>query len=194
MRGHPATLARMFDKSFYDLAFGVDPGGARKDAHFVTATLDEVKRELASDLAQGINLYLLCWYGARLTLDVYQQGELTESIDLHPFITISVEGYPDVTFTGPGEPVGYDFRDDEGDIEDDEDDEDEDFEDEEEDEEDNLADRLFMDDLGDTVKVSVDWDRIPVPSLIGELAGPDDEAVLLTGDRLAEYGYQDFEE
>ncbi|MDW6060590.1 hypothetical protein SAZ11_24500 [Streptomyces sp. FXJ1.4098] len=192
----------MFDKSFYDLAFGVDPGGARRDAHFVTASLDEVKRELASDLAQGINLYLLCRYGARLTLDVYQQGELTESIDLHPFITISVEGYPDVTFTGPGEPVGYDFRGDEGDIEDDEDDADEDFEDEDEDEdedeeeaeEDNLADRMFADDLGDTVKVSVDWDRIPVPSLIGEVAGPDDEAVLLAGDRLAEYGYQDFEE
>ena len=194
MRGHPATLARMFDKSFYDLAFGVDPGGSRKDAHIISATLDEVKHDLASELAEGINLYLLCWYGARLTLDVYQQGELTESIDLHPFITISVEGYPDVTFTGPGEPVGSDFRDDEGDVEDDEDDEDDDFEDEEEDEQDNLADRLFADDLGDTVKVSVDWDRIPVPSLIGEVAGPDDEAVLLTGDRLAEYGYQDFEE
>lgn len=193
VRGHPATLARMFDKSFYDLAFGVDPGGARKDAHFISATLDEVKRELASDLSQGINLYLLCWYGARLTLDVYQQGELTESIDLHPFITISVEGYPDVTFTGPGEPVGYDFRGDEGDIEDDEDEDLED-EDEEEDEEDDLAERMFADDLGDTVKVSVAWDRIPVPSLIGELAGPDDEAVLLTGDRLAAYGYQDFEE
>ncbi|MEU5029930.1 hypothetical protein [Streptomyces milbemycinicus] len=191
----------MFDKSFYDLAFGVDPGGARKDAHFISATLDEVKRELASELSQGINLYLLCWYGAHLTLDVYQQGELTESIDLHPFITISVEGHPDITFTGPGEPVGYDFRGDKGDTEDDEDDkddEDEDFEDEddeeEEDEEDNLADRMFADDLDDSVKVSVDWDRIPVPSLIGEVAGPDDEAVLLTGDHLAEYGYQDFEE
>lgn len=53
---------------------------------------------------------------------------------------------------------------------------------------------MFADDLGDTVKVSVDWDRVPAPPLIGELAGPDDEAVLLIGDRRAEYGYQDFEE
>ncbi|MES4901081.1 MULTISPECIES: hypothetical protein [unclassified Streptomyces] len=166
----------MFDKSFYDLAFGVDPGGARRDAHIVSATLDEVKHGLASELAEGINLYLLCRYGARLTLDVYQQGELAESIDLHPFITISVEGYPDITFTGPGEPVGYDFDEDE------------------EDEEGGLSGRMFADDLDDSVKVSVDWDRVPAPSLIGEVAGPDDEAVLLTGDRLAAYGYQDFEE
>ncbi|MQY14394.1 hypothetical protein SRB5_45600 [Streptomyces sp. RB5] len=62
------------NRSFYDLAFGVDPGGAR------------------------------------LTLDVYQQGKQTASIDLHPFVTISVKGYPDITFTGPEEPVGYDFE------------------------------------------------------------------------------------
>jgi hypothetical protein len=178
----------MFDKSFYDLAFGVDPGGSRKDAHVISATLDEVKHDLASELAEGINLYLLCWYGAHLTLDVYQQGELTESIDLHPFITISVEGYPDITFAGPGEPVGYDFRGDGGDDDFDEED------DEDENDEDDLAERLFADDLGDTVKVSVAWDRIQVPPLTGEVVGPDEEAVLLTGDRLAAYGYQDFEE
>ncbi|MGY0059242.1 hypothetical protein ACWY4P_22255 [Streptomyces sp. LZ34] len=182
----------MFDTSFYDLAFGVAPGGARKDAHFISATLDEVRRELASELTEGTNLYLLCWYGARLTLDVYQQGEPAESIDLHPFITISIEGYPDITFTGPGEPVGYDFRDDE---EDDEDEDDEVEDEEDEDDEDDLAKRMFADDLGDTVKVSVDWDRIQVPALIGKVVGPDDEAVMLTpGDRLAAYGHQDFEE
>ncbi len=99
----------MFNKSFYDLAFGVDPGGARKDAHFIRATLNEVKDDLASELAEEINLYLPCSYGARLSLDVYQQGERTESIDLHPFVTLSIEGCPDITFAGPGEPLGYDF-------------------------------------------------------------------------------------
>lgn len=104
----------MMKKSFYDLAFGVAPGGARKDAHYVLASLDEVKIALAEELAEEINLYLLCWYGADLSLHVYQQEELAQSIDLHPFITISIDGYMDITFKGPGEPVGYDFRADDG--------------------------------------------------------------------------------
>ncbi|UKY54929.1 hypothetical protein [Streptomyces inhibens] len=189
----------MFDKSFYDLTFGVAPGGARKDAHFISATLDEVKEDLASELAEEINLYLMCWYGARLSLDVYQQGELAESIDLHPFITISIQGYPDITFAGPGEPIGYDFEADEGEEGDDEaDDEADDEEDdeEEENEADSLSERMFAGDLGDKVTVSVDWARTHVPPLTGEVVGPDDtvQLALRSGYRpLASYGFSDFE-
>ncbi|MFE0378273.1 hypothetical protein ACFW1M_22415 [Streptomyces inhibens] len=182
----------MFDKSFYDLAFGVDPGGARKDAHFISATLDEVKEDLASELAEEINLYLMCWYGARLSLDVYQQGELAESIDLHPFITISIQGYPDITFAGPGEPIGYDFEADEGEEDDDVEADDE----EEENEAESLSERMFAGELGDTVTVSVDWARTHVPPLTGEVVGPDDtvQLALRSGYRpLASYGFSDFE-
>ncbi|MFI0716452.1 hypothetical protein ACH4SK_38850 [Streptomyces inhibens] len=181
----------MFDKSFYDLTFGVDPGGARKDAHFISATLDEVKEDLASELAEEINLYLMCWYGARLSLDVYQQGELAESIDLHPFITISIQGYPDITFAGPGEPIGYDFEADEGEEGDDEADGEE-----EENEADSLSERMFAGELGDKVTVSVDWARTHVPPLTGEVVGPDDTVQLAprSGFRhLASYGFSDFE-
>ncbi|MFI9580353.1 hypothetical protein ACIHCQ_00515 [Streptomyces sp. NPDC052236] len=162
----------MTELSFYDLAFGVSPGGARMDAHFIRGTLDEVKADLAGELAEEINLYLLCWYGAELTLDVYQHGKREQSIDLHPFITIAIDGYPDITFKGPGEPVGYDFDEaaDGG----------------------TLSDRMFMGSLGDAVRVTVDWSRIEVPPLIGEVAGWDDEVDL--GDyESVEYGMTDFE-
>ncbi|MER5619238.1 hypothetical protein [Streptomyces sp. NPDC002215] len=169
-------------RSFYDLVFGVDPGGARKDAHYVRGSLEEVQHDLAVELAQEINLYLLCWYGARLTLDVYQQGKQTDSIDLHPFLTISIAGYPDITFTGPGESVGYDFEADE----------------EAEDETTTLSYRMFAGELGDAVNVTVDWDRIEVPSLRGEMVREGDVVALhpLPGhfEHTAEYGYQDFEE
>ncbi|MCP9959372.1 hypothetical protein [Streptomyces sudanensis] len=167
-------------RSFYDLAFGVDPGGARKDTHYVRGSLEEVRHDLAAELAEEINLYLLCWYGARLTLDVYQQGKRTDSIDLHPFLTISVAGHPDITFTGPGEPVGYDFEADE----------------DAEDETTTLSHRMFAGELGDAVEVTVDWDRIEVPPLIGEVAREGDRVALhpLPGrfGHTAEYGCQDF--
>lgn len=145
-------------------------------------SLEEVQRDLAAELAEEINLYLLCWYGARLTLDVYQQGRRTDSIDLHPFLTISIAGYPDITFTGPEEPVGYDFEADE----------------EAEDETTTLSHRMFCGDLGDAVKVTVRWDQIEVPSLSGEVAREGDVVALhsLAGhfEHTAEYGHQDFEE
>ncbi|MYS86601.1 hypothetical protein [Embleya scabrispora] len=170
----------MVKKSFYDLAFGVAPGGARKDAHYILDSLDDVKAALADELAEETNLYLLCWYGADLSLHVYQQGELAQSIDLHPFVTISIKGYPDITFSGPGEPIGYDFRADDG----------------AGDEEEGLSSKMFYGSLGDAVGVSVDWSRIEVPLLSGELVADDDEddAFELVDGNLASYGYQDFEE
>ncbi|MEV4414869.1 hypothetical protein [Catellatospora sp. NPDC049609] len=148
----------MRPKSYYDLRFGVSPGGARKDAHYIRGTLDEVKADLAGELAEGVNLYLLCWYGAQLSLDVYQHGRLARSIDLHPFVSIDIEGYSPITFTGPGEPVGHDFSADEEEYVDDG----------------SLSDLLFMGELEHVTTVTVDWDRMDVPALLGEVAGPGD--------------------
>ncbi len=143
-------------KSFYDLHFGVAPGGARKDAHHIRGTLDEVKADLAAELAQGLNLYLLCWYGATLSLDVHQHGIRTASIDLHPYVTIAVEGRPDITFAGPGQPLGHDFEADD------------------EDDEGSLSEQFLIGDLEEVTTVTVDWDRITVPALLGEVARPGD--------------------
>ncbi|MEU8075312.1 hypothetical protein AB0B31_07665 [Catellatospora citrea] len=174
-----AKVPRMPRKSFYDLNFRVSPGGARKDAHYIRGDLAEIKADLAAELTEGVNLYLLCWYGAELTLDVHQHGARLESIDLHPYLTISVEGHPDVTFTGPGEPVGWDFEEDE------------------ETDEGSLSDQLFVGDLEDRTTVTVHWDRIDVPPLRGDVVGPGD-LVTLDGRRPHEedaipYGFTDLE-
>ncbi|SPL88354.1 unnamed protein product [[Actinomadura] parvosata subsp. kistnae] len=140
-----------------------------------------MQHDLAAELAPEISLYLLCWYGARLTLDVYQQGMQADSIDRHPFLAISITGYPDITFTGPEEQVGYDFEADE----------------KAEDEIQTLSFRMFAGELGDSVSVTVHWDRIEVPPLRGEVAREGDVVALrpLPGhfEHTAGYGYQDFE-
>ncbi|GAA2374815.1 hypothetical protein Cme02nite_04100 [Catellatospora methionotrophica] len=176
-------------KSYYDLRFGVSPGGARKDAHYFRGSLDEVRADLAAELADGMNLYLLCWYGAELALDVYQHGRRTRSIDLHPFVTIDIDGYPPITFTGPGAPVGYDFGTDEEQGVDDG----------------SLSDLLFMGELEAVTRVTVDWAGIDAPALLGEPAQRGDLLVLderpiddANGDLSPEtagvwYGFVDFE-
>lgn len=166
-------------RSFYDLNFRVSPGGARKDAHYIRGDLAEIRADLAAELAEGVNLYLLCWYGAELTLDVHHHGVRVQSIDLHPYLTISVEGHPDVTFTGPGEPVGWDFEADE------------------ETDEGSLSDQLFVGDLEDRTTVTVDWDRIEVPPLRGGVVSPGDLVTLDDRRPLEEdaipYGFTDLE-
>ncbi|MGP3991936.1 hypothetical protein [Streptomyces sp. 3N207] len=167
--------------SYYDLAFEIGPGAADKDTHYVRGSLAEVKQDLAAELAQQHHLFLLV-AGATLNLDVYQQGRHTDSIDLLPFLTISIAGYPDITFTGPDEPVGYDF------------------DDEDPGDDTALISRMFSAELGDTVEVTVHWDQIEVPPLRGQVAHEGDAVELqipmdsLPGrvERTAKYGYQDY--
>jgi hypothetical protein len=169
-------MSGMLRKSFYDLNFRVSPGGARKDAHYIRGSLAEIQADLAAELAEGVNLWLLCWYGAELNLDVHEHGRRAHSIDLHPYLTISVEGYPDVTFTGPREPHGWDF---------------------EEDDEGGLSEQLLIGDLEDRTTVTVAWDRIRVPPLHGDVAGPGDLVTLPDHRPLDEdaipYGFTDLE-
>ncbi|MFJ9683158.1 hypothetical protein ACIRP2_34710 [Streptomyces sp. NPDC101194] len=145
----------MVPKSFYDLRFGVSPGGARKDAHHICGSLEEAMRALDSELDDYINVWLLFDYGpsTALALDVYQQGERVRSIDLHPFIAIRVDGYPDITFRGPGKPTGYAVG-----------------ADDPEKVRMVLADGMFEGDLDGRTEVTVDWDSILVPPLVGDIA------------------------
>ncbi|MDX3232132.1 hypothetical protein [Streptomyces sp. ME19-01-6] len=172
----------MLSKSFYDLVFGVSPGAARKDAHYISGSLDEVKADLANELSASLNVYLLCWYNpaAELALHVYQQGTRTHSIDLHPFVTVSVDGYPDITFLDSGEPTGYAVgADDPAKVSE------------------VLADGMFSGELDKALKVTVDWDAIEVPALTGEVATYGDY-VLLAEDpdavAFSDSGWEDCEE
>jgi hypothetical protein len=151
-----ARLDAVYGKSCYELAFGVSPGGARKCTHYVRATLDEVKTDLADELSASSNVYLLCWYGAELALHVYEQGRRVHSIDLHPYTTISIDGYPDITFLDSGNAIGPDveavgwskFQT-------------------------PLCEAVFAGELDDAIKVTVDWDSVQVPPLVGDIATDD---------------------
>lgn len=139
--------------SFYHLEFSVASGGAHKDTHYIRGELAEIRRDLAAELSDSTNIYLLCWYGATLDLDVYQHGDRTRSIDLHPYLTIRAEGYPEITFDEHGKVQGHQFRG-------------------EEDDDDSLTSRLFHGRV--SYEVSVAWERIDVPPLLGEVVGPSD--------------------
>ncbi|NSC19920.1 hypothetical protein FM076_01320 [Streptomyces albus subsp. chlorinus] len=156
----------MVPKSFYDLRFGVSPGAARKDAHYICGSLDEAVAALDSELDESSNVWLLFGYssGADLALDVYQRGERTASIDLHPFITLRIDGYPDITFDGPGKPTGHATA----------------AEDPRKARQ-KLAEGIFAGDVADVTEVVVDWDSVPVPPLVGEVAQDGDYVLLGDG-------------
>ncbi|KPC60553.1 hypothetical protein [Streptomyces chattanoogensis] len=154
----------MVPKSFYDVRFGVSPGGARKDAHHICGSLDEAMAALDSELEESLNVWLLFEYGADLALDVYQRGERVRSIDLHPFVTIRVDGYPDITFRGPGKPTGYAVgADDPYKVKS------------------VLEDGIFSGDFDDAIEVTVDWGGVVVPPLVGEIAKEGDYVMLGDG-------------
>jgi hypothetical protein len=159
-------LPGMPGKSFYALGFSVEPGGARYNVLYVRGTLEEVAADLAAELGVGQNVCLLCWYGATLELTVHQDGAQTQRIDLHPYLTVSIEGYSDITFAGPGQPLSDDVRSDDG-------------------SDDSLSERLLTGQLDDEISAVVDWERIDVPALLGNVARPGD-LVAFDGDQLNE--------
>ena len=92
--------------SFLCLQFDVDPGGARKDAHWIRATLAEIRADLEAELRDGHSLYYLCWYGARLRLHVFQGVAYERSVDLLPLLRVDIDGYPTITFNADGTMTG----------------------------------------------------------------------------------------
>ncbi|MEU5030080.1 hypothetical protein [Streptomyces milbemycinicus] len=170
----------MSPKSFYELVFSVAPGAARKDAHYVVGSLDEVKRALDSELSASTNVYLLCWHSTKLVLNVYERGECIHSINLHPYITVSVDGYPDITFLESGKPTGYEVgADDPYKVET------------------ALSDGMFSGELDDAIEVTVDWASVEVPPLVGEIAVDGDYVKLVdhpSDDDGYDEGYEDDED
>lgn len=152
--GEPGERPLGKRRSFYDLEFSVEPGGMRMAQHFIRATLDEIKADLYTALADRDAVHCLCWYGATLRLNVYQHGYCQRRIDLHPYVTLRVEGFPEITFGRDGRPRGYDFSD------------------YDENREGSLEGALQEGEVGTDHRVA--WERIRVPALRGELVDVDD--------------------
>lgn len=163
--------------SFYSLELSVAPGGCRRDDLFVSPTLAPLQRVLSRDLSESINVYLMTWYGEVVTLRVHVPGEPTRAIDLLPFITVRLPGYPDIRF--PNGECDFDFEADE--------------ELYEEDEDEQLSTKLFVGAISPTVEL--DWEAAAIPALNGPLlpAGATVRVVHGGGVREAIQGHNDFE-
>lgn len=135
-------------KSYYDLEFSVEPGGIRKDTHYVRGHLDDIRDDLAEELSHSLNGHLLCC-GATLRLHIFPRGRYSHSIDLHPFVTIAVDGEPQWRFVRPDprhrewQPVSVDGSP----------------------VSEEALDRLSVGPLDDGYRCTVDWRAIAVPRL-----------------------------
>lgn len=162
--------------SYYTLELSVAPGGCRRDDRFVLTDLAQVKRVLTRDLAQGIGVYLISWYGEIVMLRVHVPGQAPQEIDLLPLVTVHLPGYPEIRF--PGGVCDFDFEADEQ---------------AHEEEDDWLSSKLFQDRL--TPLVTIDWDAAAIPALPEPLLPADSQVHVHHWGHLqpAIYGHNDLE-
>ena len=171
-------------QSFYWLDLWVEPGGSRKHEAYFFASLDEIKYTLEADLEN--DAYHALIYGEHIDLKAYSHGKLTWELDLHPYLTFHVTGYPPFTCTTDGgdfEHVDLTA-----------------FPPENEEIEanrletwiDNLGDEMF--DHSATVEVEIDWDAMAIPELEGELAQDGEPVIFQDEGGISEvaYGFNDW--
>jgi hypothetical protein len=164
--------------SFYTLEMQVAPGGCRRGDCFVLTDLEVLKRIVTKDLARGIGVYLLAWYGEDILVSVYTPGEEPRRIDLLPCIAVALPGYPGFAFTD-GQ-CTFDFEADEEELGDDEQ---------------ALSTKLFCDAIKPVV--TIDWQAAAIPPLPEPMLPEGAEARIHASyggrDRMAIFGHNDFE-
>lgn len=174
--------------SFYLLETDIEPGGCRGGSRSVANNLDEIKEELAD----YNDFYVLIWYGLDIELSTIIDGVKVSTIDLLPYITVMVDGFvPEVedeetgemkeihdfehlvlSFNDKAELIGYDLdREQERGIYGDS----------------GLGPKLFEQEL-DT-KMSIDWDKMPIPPLKGNVVLKDGTATYFVKGQKCSYDY-----
>lgn len=167
-------MKRNPDASFYALELSVEPGGAREFVLFTTNNLDDVKSELNNSLGtQGA--YLTLWYGREIWLRTYINGEEQAGINLLPFITYFVDGYPPIGFDEDGEPTGVpreQIRK-------------------------ELSEVLWKAGTNEGTSVGIrheiDWSRLNAMPLTGNLFQPGERTLETDGEVVLGYGFNDLE-
>jgi len=164
--------------SFYALEVFIAPGGSRKADCYVFDNLEDVARALEADLSKSSNVYLVVVQGESIRLTAYEDGAPVKQINMLPYITIDVPGYPTIAFDRHGELLGFDM---EADVE---------VGDEDEDEISTM--RLFTYKAGH-IAVRIDWEAAAIPALKGARIAPGEEVELrsdfLRGTATVRYGY-----
>jgi hypothetical protein len=175
------------DRSFYALEVFVRPGGARESMVFVSSKIDDIKTALHYSLDYPDAIYLTVWYGREILLSVYQNGSRVQMINLLPYLTIQIPGFPLISFDFDGNIKGLFFSDalDKGDRE-------SGFEVDT----DDFIDLVTSDDF--EFHFEVDWSSVPYPNLDGTLAMPGERVRIETSDTHENlpvaYGFTEFED
>ena len=76
--------------AYYRLILKVDPGGARYDRELKTSSIEEIKLAVIEFIHE--EMYLFCWYGCKMYLDVYHAGESLprSQYDLRAIISVYI--------------------------------------------------------------------------------------------------------
>ena len=75
------------ERSCYLLEFSVSPGGARLGDVHAGVTVDALRASVDRRYGgEGIDGYLIIWYGAVLRLWVVQEGRIVQGLDLHSYL------------------------------------------------------------------------------------------------------------
>lgn len=137
--------------SFYLLEVSVTPGGARKADEYVY-NKEDIDRAPRADLTTTFGADLALTYGETIDLRVHIHNRLTHTIDLRPYITLCVPGFPPLGLDADGAvPLDNATRAADRGI-------------------DRLKDRLRRAyDVDATVDVTVDWEAARVPPLVPPL-------------------------
>jgi hypothetical protein len=71
--------------SYYQLEFSVTPGCFRRNEIWLVASKAELRVILEEERTLGVDFAV---YGQKMTLSVVQSGEISQIIDLHPYLSI----------------------------------------------------------------------------------------------------------
>jgi hypothetical protein len=159
-------------KSLYALELSVPPGGARKGLCFIYNNLEDIQRELATDLridlqaAEGL-LYCYGEKGETVNLLTFIDGEERQRLNLRPYITVRGEDGTEFTLGERGLPGEID--------------------------QDSVCDEDFL----SSAQAHIDWSAVKVLPLTGDLLQPGEALELQIGyvdyPVLLQYGFNDLE-
>ena len=169
-------MKRNPNASFYALEVSVEPGGAREYLLFLLNSQPAVQQEL--DRCLIAQSYLMLWYGRSITVTTFQNGSTVDTLSLMPYITYQISGYPTLGFTEKGEPTGLSRAQIRADK--------------------SLTDVLWQQGTNEqkaespSVQYVVDWTRINLPRLIGNILQPGERTMV--DEMVLGYGGNDLEE
>lgn len=92
--------------SYYKLSISCDPGGCHFHSVTRLTSLEKIKQELINNFG-GFILYLFCWYGCDIILDVYKNRKKTHRIVVNNYVKVLIDKIAIVGYTEEEGPIYY---------------------------------------------------------------------------------------